>query len=123
MAITLVGLPGAQRGVEFDEVGINIKTFEPAYKPEFKEFMQNKTNEKCGFAVAETEVEITVEGEVIGSTGLMAAGFTTAVTLANDTDEFGASAGGIYMDSANVKQARDGWRDVSFKFSKNALIS
>lgn len=122
MAITLVNLPGSQRGVEFDEIGISIKTFEAAYKPEFKEFFQNKDNQKCGFALADPEVEITVEGAVTGATGLMAAGFATAVTLANDTDEFGATAGGIYLDSVNVKQAQDGWRDVSFKLSKNALI-
>jgi len=121
--VILVNLPGFQRGVEQDEIGINIKSFEAGYKPEFKEFVNNKDNQKRGFAVADVEVDITVEGEVSGSTGLMAAGFATAVALANDTDEFGASTGDVYLDSANVKQGRDAWRDVSFKLSKNALIS
>lgn len=118
-AITLVNLSGYQYGVEADETGINIESFTATYRPEQKEYLRNKQNTKIGFAVDEVEAEFQVNGEVSGSTGLMAATFATAVTLANDDDEFGLSAGGAYLDEAVISQSRAGYRSASFKLSKN----
>jgi hypothetical protein len=123
MAVTLINLSGFQWGVESEETGINIRSFGVGYKPEFKEFLPDKSNSKRGFAVGDPEAEITVEGEVSGATGLMAAGFAAAVALANDHAEFGLGAGGVYLDSADIKQERAGWRDASFKLSKNKGIA
>jgi hypothetical protein len=122
-AVTLVNLSGYQWGVEADETGINVENFNVTYKPEQKEYLRNKVNTKIGFAVDDVEAEITVEGEVSGSTGLMAATFATAVTLANEEDEFGLSAGGVYLDEAAISQSRGGFRRASFKLSKNKNIA
>jgi hypothetical protein len=121
-AITLVNLSGHQYGVEADETGINIESFDAVYRPEQKEFLRNKSGTKIGFAVDDPEGEFTVTGEVSGSTGLMAATFAAAVTVANDTAEFGLSAGGIYLDEASPGQNRQGFRRISFKLSKNKNI-
>jgi hypothetical protein len=122
-AVTLVNLSGYQWGVEADETGINVESVEVAYRPEFKEFNKNKSGEKKGFAVAEPEGEISISGEVTGSTGLMAATFAAAVTLANDHNLFGLSAGNVYLDEVTETQGREGFRAASFKFSKNKGIA
>lgn len=118
MAITLINLSGYQFGIEAEETALNVKSFDVAYKPEFKEWLRGKTNEKIGFALAPTEAEITLEAEIKGS---LTQTFATAATLANDTSDFGA-AGAIYLDEATVKQARDGWRSLSAKYSRCAGI-
>jgi hypothetical protein len=122
-AVILVNLSGYQWGVEADETGINIESFSSTYKPEQKEYLRNKSGTKIGFAVDDVEAEITAEGEVSGSTGLMAATFATAVTLANDNAEFGLSAGGVYLDEAAISQGRSAFRKASFKFTKNKGIA
>lgn len=121
-AITLVNLTGYQWGVEADETGINIDSFGVTYKPEQKEFLPNRQGTKIGFAVDQPEAEISVSGEVSGSTGLMAATFSAAITIANDTEEFGMSTGGIYLDDVNIDQNRTAFRKATFKLSKNKSI-
>jgi len=121
-AVTLVNLTGYQWGVESDETGINIESFEATIKPEQKEFLKDKKGSKIGFAVDVPEAEYTISGEVSGSTGLMAATFATAVTVANDHAEFGMSAGGIYLDEVNPSQSRNGFRKITFKLSQNIGI-
>jgi len=121
-AVTLVNLTGWAWGVGADETGINIENFQPTVKPEFKEYAMNRQGEKIGFCVGEPATEITIDGEVTGSTGLMAATFAAAVTLANTFALFG-SAGGIYLDEASVPTTRSGWKKVSFKFSRNKGIA
>ncbi len=121
-AVTLVNLSGYQWGVEADETGINVESFSAVYKPEQKEFLRNKQNTKIGFAVDDVEGEFTVEGEVNSGSGLPAATFAAAVTIANDTSEFGLSAGTVFLDEASPGQTRGGFRRCSFKLSKNKNI-
>lgn len=121
--MTLVNLTGAwQFGVELDETGINIESFEVETAPEYKEFALNKTGEKRGFAVAVAEQNITVSGEQSLTTGVMAATFATAVTLANDVDYFGQTTGAVYMDSATITQDRSAFKKYSGRFSRNQGI-
>jgi len=122
-AVTLVNLTGYQFGVEADETGINIESFEATYKPEQKEFLRDRKSSKIGFAVDEPEGEFSIQGEVSGSTGLMAATFAAAVTIVNDHAEFGLTAGGVYLDEAAPGQTRNGFRKISFKLSKNKGIA
>jgi hypothetical protein len=122
-SVTLVGLSGYQWGVEAEETGINIESYEITYRPEFKEFNKNKSGEKKGFAVGDSEAEITIAGEVSGSTGLMAATFASATTIANDAALFGLSAGGVYLDEVTESQSREGFRSVSFKFTKTKGVA
>ena len=125
MAATLVNLTGYQVGIQADETGINIESFEVTYKPEAKEYQKDRLGQKIGFSVLPTEAEISVEGQVNSALGLMAATFTTAVTLANVTNAFGPTTGGIYLDSVSLKQSREPGKmlSASFKFSKIANIT
>jgi hypothetical protein len=120
MAVTLVNLSGFQWGIESAESGINVSSFQATYRPEFKEFLLSRTNEKIGFAAGATEVDMTVEGEVSGA--LPVSAFTTAVTIANDHTEIGTPTGTVFCDEASVNQQRGGWRTFSAKLSTNAGI-
>lgn len=118
MATTLVNLTGFQRGVEADETGINIARISTRYFPEYKDKIPNKSGQTRGFAVPDKlSREVSITGEVTGATGLMAATHVAAVTVANDTTEFGALDGTLYMDEATVTQERDGWRSLDIKLS------
>lgn len=119
MGVTLVNIPGFQRGVENNESGINIESIEVRYFPQFKEFLKDEDGLIIGFAVpSELSREITLQGEISGSNGLMAATHTSAVSLANDTGDFDAG-GSIYMEEASVSQARAAWRSLSMRLSSH----
>jgi hypothetical protein len=120
--MTLVNLTGAQRGVNADEVGINIREFKTEVEPEYKDFLNGKNGEKRGFAVAAMQKVVSIDGEVMGSTGLMGATATTAFAPANSTAYFGAPTTGLYLDKGTVTENRDGWKDVSAQLTANAGV-
>jgi hypothetical protein len=121
--LTLVNLSGFQYGVASAETGINISSFRARVAPEFKTFALNKDGEKRGFAVGAPELTVTIEGEVSGGTGVMAAVVATATTIANSTSYFGAPSTGKYLNSGEVTETRDGFKSVSLEFSANNGIS
>lgn len=123
MGTTLVGLSGFQYGVELDETGINIQRYSASSKPEFKDYVHNKGGNKRGFAGGDIETDITINGQVSGSTGIMAATAFTALTIANDVDQFGQTEGGIYVDEFSQEQSFNGFRQVSVKASRKAGIT
>lgn len=122
MAVTLVNATGYTFGVPAAETGVNVESIEFTVKPEFKEYLMNRQNEKIGYAIADPETEITVQGEISGTTGLMAATFASTITLANDVTEFG-STGAIKLDEATVTISRNGWKKVSMKLSRNGNLT
>jgi hypothetical protein len=122
-SVTLVNLSGWQWGIEADETALNVSSYSVAYRPEQKEFARNKSGTKIGFAVDDTEAEISIEAEVTGSTGVMGGSFSAAITVANDHALFGLSAGNVYLDEATESQTRDGFRSVSLRLSKNKNIA
>lgn len=123
-AITLVNLTGFSPGVASAETGINIKTFKCAIEPEFKTFADNKDGTRRGFGVAPMKLVVTLDGEVTGDTGIMAAVPGTATTLSNSTAYFGAPTTGTYLDKANVNSNREqgAWQDMDAEFSAYAGI-
>jgi len=124
MAITLVNLTGFQPGIASDETGINIKTFKTVVEPEFKNYAEAKDGTKRGFGVAPMKKVVTLDGEVTGSTGVMAAVATAAFTPANSSAYFGAPTTGLYLDKGDVTEDREGgkWKEMSAEFSAHAGI-
>jgi hypothetical protein len=122
LGVTLVNLTGFQWGINADETGINIRSFKCKIAPEFKEYLKGKSGAKRGFAVEVPELTISLEGEISGATGVMAAVTTTATTLANSSAYFGAPTTGKYLDSAEVTEGREGWKDLTAEFSAQAGI-
>ncbi len=122
LGITLVNLTGFVWGVGADETGVNIESFRCRVAPENKTFALDKVGQKRGFAVQPMELTVTIEGEVTGSTGIMAAVGGAATTIANSTAYFGAPTTGKYLDSAEVSSGREGFQRVTAEFSANAGI-
>jgi hypothetical protein len=123
MGILLRNLSGFQRGVELDEVGINIESLEVRIFPEWKEKLPNKDNQTRGFAEPDAPSrEVTLQGEISGATGVMAAAFGTPLVLLNDIDGFGSGDGDLYMDEATISQARGEWKKLSMKLSSDPLV-
>lgn len=126
MAITLVGVSSpTQRGNELAETGINLESFTCRYFLEFKEKLKNYQGQAVGFAIPDKlSREVSVKGEVTGTTGIMATAFATAITFANDVGTFGTSnTGGFYLDEITETQTREGWRSIDGKWSSDPLIS
>lgn len=125
MALTYLGSSAAQqRGVEFAETGIAVSSFEVEYFPEVDEDRQNNVGETDGSAISSSPSRnITIEGEVTGTTGRMADTFTAAITtIANDLTTFGGT-GGIYLKRAVERQARAAWRAVTLTYRARPLLS
>lgn len=122
-SVTLVNSSGYQHGIASGETGIEISKFVCTIAPEWKKYRMSRTNEKIGFAIAPPELKISLEGEIGATTGLMALNFSTAATIANAVSYFGSPSTGIYLDTAEVTQERDGWKGLSQELSSNAGIA
>jgi hypothetical protein len=129
MGTVVKGLSGTQDGVEAEETGVNIGSVSCRYFPEFKRKLPNYKGQTTAWAVPDKfSREISLSGEVSGSTGVMAATLTTAITLANDVGTFlavsaGSNAGGVYMDEVTESQTREGWRSIDMRLSSDPLIT
>ena len=120
MGATLKNLANSQLNIENAETGVEVQSFEVTYKPEYKVPFTNYQGQTTGFGVTDKmSIEISIDANVKGTTGLMAATTTTALVLANDTTTFQASPGGIYMDEVTEKQKPREWRSISMKLSAN----
>jgi len=125
--ILVVGNPPwtlAQRGVEFNEVGIAIRRFTVRYFPEINERLQNNAGESIARALSDKfSREVTYEGETTGATGVMAFGLASACSFANDVGDFGDGSGRLLLDECTVTQERAGWRSVNGRCSSNPQLS
>src|SRR5688572_2801063 len=123
MGLLLRNLTGFQRGVELDEVGINIERLEIRIFPEWKEKLPNRNNQTRGFAHPDAPSrEVTITGEISSALGVMAMAFGTPLVLLNDVDYFGTTDGDLYGDEATVVQGRGDWKNLSMKLSSDPLV-
>lgn len=131
MGLQYTGFTTGQRGIEADETGINIKSFSVRYFPAFKDKIVNYQGQVRGWCIPDKlSREAKIAGELITNTttGLAAAVWNVAITLANDTGLFvavtaGSNAGGFYLDEATDDQSADGWRSLSLSLSSDPLVS
>lgn len=122
--LTILGTGSSQRGVELAETGISVISFRVRYFPQIREPLPDNLGEVRGWAVSSVASrEITINGEVTGSTGVMAYTFLAAVTPANDVTTFGSPTGGIYMTEATEEQNRGAWRSVTVNLRSDPGVS
>ena len=117
----------AQRGVESQESGISVRRFAVRYFMEVNEKLPDNNGQCITRAFADrAAVEVTIEGEVTGTTGLMALIWGTALVapsyvLVNDTDKWDSQPaqpnGWIFMDEVTETQERAGWRSINMRLS------
>jgi hypothetical protein len=123
-ALIIYGNWAGQRGVELDETGISVRSFEVRYFPFVNEKLMSNVGEPRARAISDKfSREVTVAGEVTGTTGIMAFTLGTQCTVANDVDDFGDGSGDLLLDEATVSQERANWRSVSAKLSSDPGVS
>lgn len=131
MPLTILGSSTwnqAQRGVDVNEVGIAIRRWAVRYHPEVMEKLPNNEGETVARAVSNVPSrEITLEGEVTGTTGVMGfafAGFLATNALANDYNwGTGSNPGRLVMDEVTETQERAGWRSINMRISSDPLCT
>lgn len=123
MSLTLINLTGHFRGIEDEETGINCRKFTIEIEPEINEWLAGIDGQAKGKAVGDPMGKLSIEGEISGALGIMAATFTTAFVPANTVNYFGRSAGGFYADRFTVDLDRDGWKSLSSEFSSRFNVA
>ena len=105
--LTLINLSGFLPGVAADETGINVKSFKTKVEPEFRYVMPGKNGAGRGFVAAPMKKDVAIDGEVTGSTGVMAAVIGTAFAPSNSSAYFGAPTTGLYLLDGEVEESRE----------------
>lgn len=106
-SITVLGTGAPQIGLEAPEVGISASEYRARYFPQIRAPLLDNVGEIRNWLVSTVASrEITIVGEVLGSTGVMAYTFLASVTPANDSATFGSPTGGLYMTEAEEYQVR-----------------
>lgn len=127
MSLTIVGAgvwQDAQRGVEEPETGISIRRWAVRYFPEINEKLPDNAGQIIARAIAnKPSREITIEGEVTGTTGVMNFAWAASITYAFQNDlQWGVNrdtTGFIIMDEVTETQERAGWRSINMRLSSN----
>jgi len=107
-AVALYSIPSA-------EIGINIKDYSLDVTPEFRLPINNIGNEVDGMAIGNPkgDLKFSAETKAITTAGCIAlANFYTPFVMANRTDYFGRSQGGMYVVSLSFKASRGAWAEL-----------
>lgn len=123
MAATKVNLDNMAYGVPEDETGIQIDNFEQAFRFRKKEEVLNRTGGTRGVVYVDPRAEISLDGEVDGTTGIMTAALGAAITLANLLDGHGITAGNVYVDEVTRTLNRDALSRIAMSATRYPLIT
>lgn len=131
MALNIIGAStwqNAQRGVQFQETGISIRRWAVRYYPEINEKLPDNAGQIIARAVADVASrEVTIEGEVTGTGGIMNLFFAAAVAYVFQNDlQWGTVGPGqppitgfIILDEVTETQERAAWRSINMRVSSN----
>jgi hypothetical protein len=123
-AIIIVGDFPGQYGVETDEDGISVDSFEVVYKPFVNDRLMSNVGEPRARAISDKfSRDLTIGGEVTGASGVMAFTLATACAFANDSDTFGDGSGDFLLDEVTEKQGRAAWRRIDMKCSSDPGVT
>ena len=122
MSPVLVNLSGFTYGFLSDESGINIESMQRQYTAK-KIRVPDKQGSARGKVYYDFTIMLTIDGEVSGNTGLLAATIGASITIANTVFGFGITTGGVYMDEATLSQNREKLLAISIKASVDPQIA
>lgn len=122
MSPVLVNLTGFNFGVLSDETGINIESISRKFTAK-KIRVPDKQGSARGKVYYDFTIEVTIDGEVAGATGLMAATIGALLSLANTVYGFGITTGGAYVDEANITSNREKLQMLNMKLSVDPQIN
>lgn len=106
MSPVLVNLSGFVFGNPSDESGINLDTLTRKYQAK-KIRVPDKQGSARGKVYYDFNIAVTLNGESIGNSGLMAATIGASISLANTIYGFGITSGGVYVDEATLTDNRE----------------
>jgi hypothetical protein len=117
----------AQRGVQFDETGINIASFAVRYYLAVNEKLPSNVGEPRARAQSNSfSRDVTLRGETLsGATGtnnVMLFTMASACTLANQTTVFQPTGGVMLLDEVTETQERAGWRTIDMRLSSDPQL-
>lgn len=121
MSPVLVNLSGFQFGVLNDESGINIESISKKYGAK-KIRVPDKQGSARGKVYYDFTIDVQIDGEMVGNTGLSAATIGASVSLSNTVYGFGITTGGFYVDDASVMTNREKMQALSIKISVDPQI-
>lgn len=107
MSATKVNLDDMIYGVPEDEEGINIESFEQAFRFRKKDEVLNKGGGTRGVVYVDPRAELSLNGEVDGAGGLIVAAIGTAIELENTLSAHGVAAGDVLCDEITRTFNRD----------------
>ena len=120
--VVLVNGTGYQYGISNDELGINCAHFTLNVKPQFIETLGNIQNVTIVVAYGPMEGDLSIEGEVKGTTGVVGAVLGTAFSPVNSITGNGAPTTGYYLESADIKQQRSAFKMGTWTFKSRGGI-
>ncbi len=118
----LVNLSGFTFGNPQDESGINLDTLTRKYQAK-KIRVPDKLGSARGKVYYDFNIDVTLNGESIGNSGLMATTIGVVLTIANTVFGFGINSGGVYLDEATLTQNRDKLQVLDIRASVDPQIS
>lgn len=122
MSPVLVNLTGFTFGNPSDETGINLDTLTKKYQAK-KIRVPDKQGSARGKIYYDFNIDVTLNGESIGTTGLMAATIGAAITLVNTIFGFGITTGGVYLDEATITDNREKLQMLEMRASVDPQIA
>lgn len=121
MSPVLVNLTGFTFGNPQDESGINLDTLTRKFQAK-KIRVPDKQGSARGKVYYDFNIDVTLNGESIGNSGLMAATIGAVLTLANTIFGFGITTGGVYLDEATLTDNREKLQMLDIRASVDPQI-
>lgn len=105
-----------------EETGILAQSYERTVSGQEKP-IKNHQGEDAALSMYNPEAEHSVEGYVTGSTGIAAAAFATALTIANVLSGGGVSAGLVICTGVTDRLSNEDYRSISATAKQRPLIT
>ena len=121
MAAALFGTAGLEWGLSA-ETGILVQSYERSISGSEKVAL-NHEGEAAGVSMYNPVADHTVEGYITGTTGIAAAAFGTALTIANVLSGNGVSAGLVICNGVTDRQANEDYRMITATARQWPLIT
>jgi len=121
MAVNLFGNASLEWGLTA-ETGILVQSYDRSVGGDEKE-AKNHEGEVVGVSLYNPRADHTVEGYIAGSTGIAAAAFGAALTIANVGSGNGVSAGQVICNGVDEKRVNEDYGMITARARQNPLVT
>jgi len=121
MAVTLVQ-PGNLTFGCSTETGVDIESVTSRFAVDYA-YRVNGSGENIGFAARNQRLELSLTGEISGTTGLAAAVLSAKLTTANLVSNHGVTTGDMWIKKITVSVGRESWKKITIDAVRNPTIT